>query len=217
MKAKGGETVTFIRRIFEGIRKSNLIIAFFANAFLAFGLYNIHSVSGVTEGGIIGLTLLFEHHFSLSPAISGALMNGLSYILGAKILGKNFIIYSVSSAIGFSAGYAIFELFPPIYPAISSTPLLASVAGAIFVGIGAGFSVRAGGATSGDDALAMSVSKLTGIGIQWVFLASDLAVLLLSLTYIPLSKIIYSLLTVVISGQLIGLINKIPQKKTDRD
>ncbi len=217
MKAKGGETVTFIRRIFEGIRKSNLIIAFFANAFLAFGLYNIHSVSGVTEGGIIGLTLLFEHHFSLSPAISGALMNGLSYILGAKILGKNFIIYSVSSAIGFSAGYAIFELFPPIYPAISITPLLASVAGAIFVGIGAGFSVRAGGATSGDDALAMSVSKLTGIGIQWVFLASDLAVLLLSLTYIPLSKIIYSLLTVVISGQLIGWINKIPQKKTDRD
>ncbi len=195
----------------------NLIIAFLSNAFLAFGLYNIHSISGVTEGGIIGLTLLFEHHFGISPSLSSAVLNGVSYLFGFKILGQSFIIYSASSAIGFSIAYTLFECFPPIYPEIASMPLLAAISGALFVGIGAGLSVRAGGATSGDDALAMSISKLTSIGIQWVFLASDLIVLLLSLTYIPLSKIMYSLLTVLISGQLIGWITKIPNKKSDRD
>ena len=44
-------------------------------------------------------------------------------------------------------------------------------------------------------------------GVHSVFdFASDLVVLLLSLSYIPAGKIVYSLLTVILSGQLIGLI-----------
>ena len=38
---------------------------------LAFGIYNIHSISPVTEGGTLGLILLCEHWLSVSPAISG--------------------------------------------------------------------------------------------------------------------------------------------------
>ena len=72
--------------------------------------------------------------------------------------------------------------------------------------------MRFGGAPCGDDALAMTVSKKTRLGIRWVYLISDVTVLALSLTYIPLTDILYSLLTVVISGQLIGLIDGIGRK-----
>ena len=75
--------------------------------------------------------------------------------------------------------------------------------------VGAGLCVRAGGATTGDDALAMSLSHLTKIPIQWIYLTSDLIVLGLSLTYIPVRRIGYSLLTVILSGQLIGLMQRI--------
>jgi len=91
-------------------------------------------------------------------------------------------------------------------------PLLAAVLGALFIGIGAGICVRCGGATSGDDALAMSLSKVTRVPIQWIYLISDLTVLGLSLTYLPLKNILPSLLTVVLSGQIIGWIQKIPSK-----
>ena len=64
-------------------------------------------------------------------------------------------------------------------------------------------------ATTGDDALAMSLSHLTKIPIQWIYLTSDLIVLGLSLTYIPVRRIGYSLLTVILSGQLIGLMQRI--------
>ena len=47
-----------IKSYFEDIKLSSCIIAFFSSAMLAFGLYNIHSLSGVTEGGILGLTLV---------------------------------------------------------------------------------------------------------------------------------------------------------------
>ena len=54
----------------------------------------------------------------------------------------------------------------------------------------------------------MSLSRVTKIKIQWIYLASDLIVLLLSLSYIPLRRIAYSLLTVILSGQIIGLLQK---------
>jgi uncharacterized membrane-anchored protein YitT (DUF2179 family) len=92
-------------------------------------------------------------------------------------------------------------------------PLLAALIGAVFVGVGVGLAVRAGGAPTGDDALAMSLSKIFKIKIEWVYLTTDLLVLALSLTYIPLRNIIYSLLTVVISGRLVGLIQRIKLKK----
>ena len=54
----------------------------------------------------------------------------------------------------------------------------------------------------------MSRAKHTRLKIQWIYLISDLSVLLLSLSYIPLRRIAYSLLTVILSGQIIGLLQK---------
>ena len=195
------------------LKFSYCLIAFFGSAFQAFGMYHIHSLSGVTEGGVLGATLLLHHWLHISPAVSGLILNASCYILGWKTLGKRFIGYSLIAALGFSAGYGICEQFPPLWPEIAGMPLLASIVGALFIGIGAGVCVRVGGATSGDDALAMSLSHITKIGIQWIYLISDLLILGLSLSYIPLSRIAYSLLTVILSGQIIGWIQKIPVKK----
>ncbi len=196
--------------MFKNIKAKYCAIAFLSSAFLAFGLYNVHSVSGITEGGVLGLTLLLEHWLGISPALSGLVLNAACYGLGWKLLGKDFLVYSAVSAGGFSAAYKIYELFPPLWPGISEKPLLAALIGAVFVGVGAGVCVRIGGAPGGDDALSMSLSRLLRINIQWIYLAFDLIVLGLSLTYIPLGRIVYSLLTVVISGQIIGFIQKIP-------
>ena len=183
------------------------------SAILAFGLYHVHSFSGVTEGGVLGLTLLFHHWFRISPAVSGFILNFICYILGMKVLGKKFIAYSIISGSAFSIFYAIIEQFDPLWPNLVDYPLLAAVVGAMFVGVGVGLCVRAGGAPGGDDALAMSLAKITKKEIQWVYLVSDLIVLILSLSYIPVQRLIYSLLTVVLSGQIIGIMQKMKVKR----
>mgnify|MGYP002515717494 FL=1 len=195
-----------------GLSLRGVLVSIFASTFLAFGLYNVHSLSGVTEGGVLGLTLLLEHWFSISPSVSGAVLNVLCYGLGWKLLGKKFLAYSFLSTAGFSLSYKLYEQFPPLFPQIANYPLLAAFIGAIFVGVGAGLCVKIGGAPGGDDALAMSVSHVTGWSIEKVYLLSDLIVLLLSLSYIPVKRIGFSLLTVILSGQIIGLIQKIPGK-----
>lgn len=191
------------------------ILTLIGSAILSYGLYHIHSFANVTEGGVLGATLLLDHHFGISPAFSGLILNTACYLIGLRSLGKVFLLRSLIAGGLFSVFYAVFEQFDPIFSEIEKYPLEAAILGGLFVGVGVGLCVLAGAAPSGDDALAMSVSHMAHIDIQWVYLTTDLFVLLLSLTYIPFSRLFYSLITVLLSGQIIGFIQKIPdiQKK----
>lgn len=204
-----------MRSMRKKIKLSSVLLLLAGSALLAFGLYHIHSMSNVTEGGILGLTLLLEYWFGISPSISGFLLTICCYFLGWRLLGKRFLVYSFISAIGFSVFYGVFEQFDPLFPEIGKMPLLAAVIGAMFVGVSVGICVRVGGAPTGDDALAMSLSAVLPVDIQWIYLISDLIVLFLSLSYIPLNRILYSVLTVILSGQIIGIIQKIKLPKSE--
>ena len=195
------------------LRLKNCIFQIVGGMILAFGLFNVHSFSGVTEGGTLGLTLLLDRWVGISPAITSIILNAICYFIGWRTLGKDFIAYSAICCLSFSASYWVCELIGPVYPAIADHRLVAALVGALFVGVGAGLCVRFGGAPCGDDALAMSISRRVRINIRWVYLASDLVVLALSLTYIPLVDILYSLLTVVLSGQIIGFIDGVGKNK----
>lgn len=202
----------------KNITLKNCVITLLGSFILAFGLYHVHSISGVTEGGVLGATLLLEHWTGISPALTGGIMNVLCYVLGWKLLGKEFIAYSALATVGFSDMYKICEQFPHLWPGLADMPLVAALVGALFVGVGAGLCVRVGGAPSGDDALAMSISHATGWKIQWVYLLSDLIVLVMSLSYIPVRRIGYSLFTVLLSGQLIGFVQNFNRTQaTDAD
>lgn len=183
---------------------------------LAFGLYNIHGRCSITEGGVLGMTLLLRHWFDISPAISGFILDATCYIIGFKFLGKGFARFSIVASCAFSLSYSLLEQFPPMLPDLSALPLAAAVVGGVFVGVGVGIVVRLGGACGGDDALAMTISKISGLNISKAYLFTDLVVLGLSLSYIAPLKICYSLVTVTISSFLIGRIQRfaVPARPT---
>ncbi len=187
----------------------NVFLVLLGSAIQAFGIANIHAWSEVTEGGVLGMTLLLHHWTGLSPAISSLVLNAICFFIGWRTLGRDFLLYSIVACGGYALFYALCEPFAPLFPALVASPLLSALLGAVFIGVGAGISVRAGGAPSGDDALAMALSNLTHVSIQWVYLLSDLVVLVLSLSYIPVRVIAYSLLTVILSGQIIGLMQRV--------
>ena len=81
------------------LKLSNCLICFFASAFQAFGIYHIHSLSAITEGGVFGATLLLDHWFGISPAISGFLLTAACYLLGWRTLGRSFIVYSLIASL----------------------------------------------------------------------------------------------------------------------
>ncbi len=197
-----------LRKHLPHLKLRSCLIIVLGNLILSFGLYNVHAQTDITEGGVLGLMLLIKYWFDISPAYSGFVLDVLCYGLGWKVLGRDFLGYSLVATVFFSVFYRIFECFPPLWPEIGAHPAAAAVVGACFVGVGAGLSVRTGGATGGDDAIAMALAKLTGKGIELMYLITDLTVLLLSLSYIPFPKLIWSLVTVTLSGQIIGWIQK---------
>lgn len=197
------------------INWKNVCLCLVGSAILSFGLYNIHNLSGVTEGGILGATLLLQHWLGISPAVSGFVLNAVCYYIGWRLLGWSVVGYSIVAGGGFSLFYAIFEQFPPIYPPLADMSLAAALLGAIFVGVGVGLCVRSGGAPSGDDALAMGISKRTGLRIWMVYLFSDVLVLLLSLSYLDWKQITFSLITVTLSSQIVDLLQRMHFSKTE--
>ena len=155
------------------------------------------------------MILLLQHWFHLSPTVSSPVLDILCYLLGFRYLGWQFARYALAATAGFSLTYGVWERFPPLLPDLSAWPLLAAVVGGLFVGLGVGLVVRIGGACGGDDALALVVSKLSGVPIARAYLLFDLTVLLLSLSYIPVGNILCSLVTVTISSCLIGRVQAV--------
>lgn len=175
-------------------------------AILSFGIHHIHQQTDITEGGVLGLILLFNHWFGGSPAVIAPLLDLFCYSFAFKLFGKDFIKLSLISTLSFAAFFHLWEQFPPLLAGFSSQPLAAALLGGLFVGSGVGLVVRQGASCGGDDALSMVITRLTGCRISHAYLATDLSVLLLSLTYIPVQHIAFSLLTVTVSSLLIDFI-----------
>ena len=68
--------------MFHSLTPKSVFLSVLGSAILAFGLYHIHSFSGVTEGGQLGLVLLLQHWFSVSPAFTTVVINGICYWIG---------------------------------------------------------------------------------------------------------------------------------------
>jgi len=172
-------------------------------AIASFGIHYIHRQSNITEGGVLGMMLLINHWLGISPAILTPVMDIACYALAFRYLGLGFIKWSAVSTLFVGAFFKLWESLPPFFPSLAAQPVLAAVLGAMFVGVGFGILVRQGGFGGGDDALALTISRLTHWTLAKAYLVTDLTVLALSLSYIPARRIVFSLLTVTLSSWII--------------
>lgn len=186
---------------------------------LAFGLYNIHSRSEISEGGLLGTILLLNHWFHISPSISGFVIDTVTFIIATFILGRQFLKDSIIATILFSLWYMLFEYMGPVIPSLIEHPLIAAVSGAAFVGIGTGLIVIYGTACGADDALVLVFNKLFHIPVAVTYFVSDFTILMLSLTYIPFRRIAFSLLSVLISSMIIEIMTRFikPELKAKKE
>ena len=136
------------------------------------------------------------------------------YIIGFRLLGTGFLKNAIFSTCCYALLYRFWEFTGPFLPSYADKPLIAAILGGLFVGIGAGLIVRRGGASGGDDALALILHQVTGWKISRSYFFTDFVVLMLSISYIPLRNIFFSLLTVTLSSAVIEVLQKSGQKAT---
>ncbi|HJC38453.1 MAG TPA: YitT family protein [Candidatus Mediterraneibacter faecigallinarum] len=203
-------------KLLEGLSWKRVLLIILGAAVCSFGIHNIHQRTAITEGGVIGMMLLIDRWTGLPPAFITPVLDLICYALAFRYLGGQFIKISVISTLSVSLFYDFWEMFPPMLPDLSAYPLAAAVLGGLFVGIGVGLIVRQGGSSGGDDALALTISHVTHCRLSRAYLFTDLIVLALSLSYIPLRRILFSLITVTLSSFLIDRIQNMTFDRISR-
>jgi uncharacterized membrane-anchored protein YitT (DUF2179 family) len=182
----------------------SMIMILLGTFILAFGYYHINFQNDLSDGGFIGLSLLMKYVFNFSPAISVLFLDLPFFVLAFFRESPQFILRMSLGAIAFSLFYKLFEWFSPLVLDFSHTMIVASILSGLVTGLGAGLVLRSGGATGGEDMLCIFASKYTGISIGNVFLILDLIVLGLSFFFLPLNKVLYTILAVFITGKVIN-------------
>lgn len=203
------------KKFTEELTVRKLLLIILGAMICSFGIHNIHQRTDITEGGILGLMLLIEHWLGFSPAYITPVLDITCYLIAFKCLGGSFIRISIVSTLFVSLFFKLWEQFPPMLPDLSAWPLAAALLGSIFVGIGVGLIVRQGGSAGGDDALALTISHTFRWRISRSYLITDLTVLALSLSYIPVIRIVYSLITVTISSLLVDWVQNFRTGRTE--
>ena len=204
------------KKLLEGLTLKKILLIILGAAVCSFGIHNIHQRTAITEGGVIGMMLLIDRWLGLPPAVITPVLDITCYVLAFRYLGGQFIKISVISTLSVSLFYDFWEMFPPMLPDLSAYPLAAAVLGGVFVGVGVGLIVRQGGSSGGDDALALTISHVTHWRLSRAYLFTDLVVLVLSLSYIPLQRIFFSLITVTLSSFLIDRVQDMTFHRTSQ-
>lgn len=187
------------------IKKEEVALILLGSAILSFGMFNFNYQNDITEGGILGILLLLKNIFDINPSVANIIIDMTLFLVGYKFFGRKFFIYSIMATVGFSVFYGIFQNIGPLVP-IFDNKLIGTIFAGIFVGVGVGIVVRTGAAAGGDDVLALVISKVTSMTIGRVYMIADMVVLLLSLSYLSLYDIFWSLIAVTISGRTIDYI-----------
>ena len=215
--SRNTKTTALLSRLTDGLSLRRVALIMLGAMIATFGIHNIHQRTGITEGGVIGLMLLLEQWLGASPAFLTPVLDLSCYLLAFKYLGGRFIKISVVSTLSVSLFYKLWEQLPFLLPDLSAHPLAAALLGAVFVGVGVGLIVRQGGSSGGDDALALTISKVTRWRLARCYLFTDLVVLGLSLSYIPFRRIAFSLITVTLSSWLIDRVQGYAPRRPARD
>ncbi|HAX72663.1 MAG TPA: hypothetical protein DCY20_03995 [Firmicutes bacterium] len=184
----------------------NIALILMGSFILAFGLFNFNYQHQITEGGVLGFILLTKVLFNISPAMMSLLLDTSLFLLGVKFFGHKFMVYSLIATFSFSIFYGWNEHMGFIIPNLNDHMLFATILAGLFVGVGVGLIVKTGGAAGGDDVVALIVGNHTSLSVGHVYLIMDSLVLLLSLTYLTVDEVFYSILAVMISGRLINYI-----------
>lgn len=190
-----------MRRALQLSRRYSMIL--FGACLLAFAYYHINFQNHLSEGGFVGLGLLAKYAFDLSPAMVMLLLDIPLFLVAWLVRGRQFIWDTIFASLAFTVFYDLFERFSPIVMDMSRMMPLASVLSGVLTGLGTGLVLRYGAATGGDDIFSLLISKYTGLSIGTVFLLLDVIVLCMSFWFVPMKEMMYTILAVVISSQVI--------------
>lgn len=179
-------------------------------AIYAFGLHYFVLPNQLMEGGVTGIAVLLNYAAGWPLSISTLLLNIPLFFLGWKALGRGQMIYTLVGVVSLSCFLALMEQLIHLewlVPFQSTNDyMLAALYAGVTLGTGLGIVFRFGGTTGGVDIVARILTRSKGISMGQIILTLDAVIIGVSILYISVEKVLYTLVTVFIASKLIDFI-----------
>lgn len=174
-------------------------------AIYAFGFVYFNMANGIAANGIAGLTLVGKALFGINPTYTGYLINLPLVVLGAYLFGRKSMLYTIGGIASLYLFIWIFQRYP-LQIDLQQDNLVVSLVAGTCAGLGGGIVFRYGGTIGGSDIVARVVERKFGIALNKVLLSFDIVVMLLSLTYLSIPKMMYALIASFMYSQVVKLV-----------
>lgn len=185
-----------------GGKTKDISLIILGSLIFAIGINYFAIPNRLSEGGVIGITIVAHYLFDWSPGVVNLIINVALLAIGYKLFDTRVTLYTIIS-IMFSS------LFLHITVGIGinyGDTLLAALFAGLFVGVGIGLIFRAGGTSGGSSILARLANEYLGWGIGKGMLIIDIAVIVGSVFIIGQEKAMYTLISVYIGAKVIDFV-----------
>jgi uncharacterized membrane-anchored protein YitT (DUF2179 family) len=170
-------------------------------ALVSVGLEIFLVPNNIIDGGIVGISIISSHLFSIPLGILLTLFNLPFLFIGYKQIGKTFAISTLYGVIIMSIGTALLHPVPPI----TIDPLLAAVFGGIILGIGVGMVIRSGGSLDGTEIVAIVFTKQSAFSVGEIVMFFNIFILASAGFVFGWDRAMYSLIAYYIAYKLIDI------------
>ncbi|WP_028783915.1 YitT family protein [Thalassobacillus devorans] len=181
----------------------DLILLIVGSFIFAIGINYFAIPNQLSEGGIIGITIVTYYLFGWSPGITNFLINTSLVAIGYKYFTKRMTILTIISIV-------ITSIFLHITAgwgeSLNGDTLLAALYAGLAVGMGIGFIFKAGGTSGGTTILARLLNQWLGWSVGSAMLIIDITVIAGSSFVIGKEKAMYTLIAVYIGAKVIDAI-----------
>lgn len=181
----------------------DILLIIIGSFIFAFGINYFAIPNRLSEGGIIGITIVTFYLFDWSPGLVNLVINAILLAAGYRLFSKQVTMYTIISIV-FSSLFL--HMTVDIGKEINSDTLLAALFAGLTVGIGLGLIFRAGGTSGGSAILARLANQYLGWGIGKGMLIIDIIVIAGSVFIIGQEKAMYTLISVYVGAKIIDIV-----------
>ncbi|MBS4213080.1 MULTISPECIES: YitT family protein [Neobacillus] len=181
----------------------DILYIFLGALIFAIGVNYFTIPNHLSEGGILGITIVAHYLFGWSPGVVNFVLNAVLILIGYKFFDKRAFVYTLVSLAACSGFLFLTE---DIGRKLTEDTLLASLFAGLLVGAGLGFIFRAGGTSGGTTILARLANQFFGWSMGKAMLIIDIVVVAGSIFIIGLEKAMFTLLIVYVGAKAIDFI-----------
>ncbi|MEH7385799.1 YitT family protein [Bacillus sp. JJ1521] len=179
---------------------TDLLVIFAGGLIFAIGVNFFIIPNLLSEGGIIGLTVITHYLFGWSPGFINLVLNLTLLVIGFKFFDRKTRYYTLFSIFSSSLLLYLTESYGRI---LTEDTLLSAVFAGLLVGIGLGMIFRTGGTNGGTTVLARIANQYFGLTIGQAMLIIDIIVVIGSIFVIGIDKGMYTLISVYLGAKVI--------------